>query len=560
MITAIKMKASVKPPGSLNHLKPTKHFLLNRLPLLMGMKERLFLLGPFITVTKKFPMGVVAVSFTLSKFAEIAQRIGVGPTGFTYMLTQDGTFLIDPVRQDLELKKTLYQFAQEQGDDELARIALKIQKGEPILENFYNKTTQSNAWMYSERIPISGWTIVTVFKDSEIGLAVSVERKYIFSIVSYALLIVMLAVALFCIFTNRNFNKYLYFSNFFLFATICTLWLIIYFFPASHSSKNILVTDSSSVARFVAKQDEEAARMNEPRPIPIQAGIEIYSLEQTSPKQITFSGYIWHRYHKELHKDILRSIRVPQAINFTLQRELKLYEGDWEIIAMDVNLTLYQEHDYSHYPFDPRHFTISLEHADLLHNTIMVPDVGGYTNMLPKTLPGIDHDSNNAVRKTYFDFVPQKPNADLGVRSYLDRSSQYRLGYNIIMRQDILGPFIFFFFPLLVILISIFAVLILEQRKTDAYTLIGPYTGLFFSLVLLHRSLHESAPSSQILYIEYAFFFTYVTIIVLVTHTILTQKYSESDFYQVTVTKFLKHAFWPMQLMSWIITTLLMFY
>lgn len=509
------------------------------------------------------PAGVIAITYKVSEISGAARNIEIGHSGFTYIIAEDGTFIYHPLRQNVEQKLTLFQFAEREGDDELARFANEVRNGKPLLANFYNKTTQSDVWMYSQPMTSTGWTVITVFKDSEIGLTASEIRHHIFMIIGCAMMVLVFMLATLCCFYRKDFITFLIFSNAIFFSVILVMWIVIYVIPENVGVGNIRITDQSGVKKFINRQIEEAERKNEPAPVIIPAGIEIYSIEQTSPKEVTFSGYIWHRYHREIHKGVLRSIRVPQAINFTLQREITITEGEWDIVGMDVNVTLYQEHDYTFYPFDQRRHVISLEHADLTKNAIIVPDVESYVDLRPKTLPGINTSFNDAkisTQKTYFDFVPYHPDSDLGVRSYFLHSDQFRLAYNIVMADDISGPFIYFFLPLLVILISIFAVLMLEQRQTDPYALMGPFTGLFFALVLLHRSLNESAPSVQVLYMEYAFFFTYLTLIILVIHSMLVQRYSNNDYYQDVVVKFLKAAFWPFQLVAWIITTFLVFY
>ncbi len=534
---------------------------LNPRPELQSEENVVIYARPFFLSDKKKASGVVAIAYKLSTIANIARNISVGATGFSYIISDDGTFLYHPLRQNIIYKKTLLQFAQEYGDEELVHIAFEMQEKKPLLRHYYNKATQSDSWLYTHPIEPSGWTIATLFKDTEIGLTPDRIRENIFDIIFYTMITLLILLALLCCQANLSFRYYINFSNIIFLIIIISLWIAIYNTPQGNSENNIIVTDQSGVQKFINERNADAYRRNMALPIAITSGIEIYSLEQTSPKQITFSGFIWHRYHKVAHKDVLRVLRIPQAINFTVQRELKIQEGEWEIIGMDVNVTLYQEHDYSYYPFDSRHFVISLEHADSTKNTVIIPDVDAYFSLNPKDLPGINttfNEAKTAIKKTYFDFIPYAADSDLGSRSEARRIEQYRLDFNILMKDDILGPFIFFFLPLLVILISIFAVLILEERRTDPYTMIGPYTGLFFALVLLHRSLHESAPATQILYIEYAFFYVYITIIILVIHTVLLKFHREELFYQNTII-ILKHLFWPLQLAAWILTTLIIF-
>ena len=238
-------------------------------------------------------------------------------------------------------------------------------------------------------------------------------------------------------------------------------------------------------------------------------------------------------------------------------------EGDWDIIGLNVTATIYNEFDYSRYPFEEHQIVIPLEHADIGKNILLVPDLAAYTSINPFKRPGLDTTFSGTsfyTTETFFDYAPHKPKSDLGVRKYFEISDYYRLAFNAVLDVDLLAPFIYFLLPLLVILISIFGVLMLEQPGTSPYTMIGPYTGLFFALVILHRSLHEKAPSSGTLYLEYAFFYTYIILILLVIHTILFQRFADNKFYQITLVSYLKVLFWPFQLIAWIITTLIIFH
>lgn len=511
----------------------------------------------------KSPAGVIAIAYKLSRFVEIIQYIGVGKTGYAFIISSDQMFLHHPILRNVTEKKTLLQFAQEEGNKELEFIAREMQTGKSILKQFSDGSNTSS-WIYTRPVNITGWTLATVFSTHEIGLPPSLIKDYIFNISIYLSITVLIVLLIICRFYAHNpavvfFN----FSNLILTIFIIILWYTISVYSGMENGKHVIITDQASVNKFITKQIQEAARKNEPIPIAIPCGIELYSLQQSNPINVSFSGYIWHRYHKTLHKDVQRIIRIPQATNFTVLSETKVIEGDWEIIGLNVTATIYHEHDYTYYPFEQHDIIIPLEHADIGKNILLVPDLAAYASINPRKLPGLDTTFSLTkfyTTETYFDYTRHKPNSDYGVRGYMDISDQYRLAYNAMISVELLAPFIFFFLPLLVILISIFAVLMLQERKTDPYTTIGPYTGLFFALVLLHRSLHEAAPATHTLYMEYAFFYTYIILILLVIHTIITQRLSNSNFYQDTVVYFYKIIFWPLQLIAWIITTLIIFY
>jgi len=519
---------------------------------------------PFFFDNEKEPAGVIAISYRLGKFWEIAQNIGVGDTGYSFILSHDQIFLYHPISKNIDEQKTLLQFAQEEGNHSLEYIAREIKENKPILKKFSDGSTRKAIWIYTEPIEITGWTIGTIFSSNEIGLPLSVIKAYIFDVIAYISITLLIVLFIFCRFYSRKpFTSFLIFSNIILAFTLICLWYIIDKASIMEKKRNVLITDQSSVNKFINTQMLEAKRKNEPTPIVVPCGIELYSLQQTSPTYVTFSGYLWHRYHKTLHKDLQRIIRIPQATSFSVLNESKISEGDWEIIGLNVTATIYNELDYTRYPFEVHQIVIPLEHADLGKNILLVPDLEAYNSISPYKRPGLDTTFSATsfyATETFFDYTPHKPNSDLGVRKYLDVSNLYRLAYNIIIDVDLFAPFIYFFLPLLVILISIFAVLMLERPGTSPYTMMGPYTGLFFALVLLDRSLHEKAPSSGTLYLEYAFFFTYIILILLVVHTMFGQRFGKRGFYQLTLVPYFKIIFWPLQLVAWIITTLIIFY
>jgi hypothetical protein len=164
------------------------------------------------------------------------------------------------------------------------------------------------------------------------------------------------------------------------------------------------------------------------------------------------------------------------------------------------------------------------------------------------------------IAQTFFNYKKIEPTTDFGVKEYGQSSNHYQLIYNIITTRGLANPFIIFFLPLLVVLFSLFAVILASKRESDPLSITASYSGLFFALILLQRSLREQYPTRGTLYIEYAFFFAYITIILLIIHTIVLYLYPHWHSYQQRFFPLVKFLFWPFQLISWIITTLIVFY
>src|SRR5258706_4491 len=136
----------------------------------------------------------------------------------------------------------------------------------------------------------------------------------------------------------------------------------------------------------------------------------------------------------------------------------------------------------------------------------------------------------------------------------------YHLVYNAIINRNLINPFVIYLLPLLVILFTLFTTLLVIKKTSSPLSILGGYSGLFFALILLQRSLREQYPSGSTLYMEYAFFYTYITIILLIIHTILMYYYKHWEKYQNRSLFLMRILFWPFQWITWLITTIVIFY
>src|SRR5690606_24948863 len=188
--------------------------------------------------------------------------------------------------------------------------------------------------------------------------------------------------------------------------------------------------------------------------------------------------------------------------------------GDWETVTRSIRGTIFQKQNYSYFPFDKQRMQITLEPYDIQKNIILTPDLASYKKISPEDMPGLDKNftlSDFRIEQTFFNYKKIDPMANFGFKEYGKATDHFQLIFNIVTKRGLLNPFVLFFLPLLVVLFSLFSVLIIAKRESDPLTIIASYTGLFFALILLQRSLRESYPTNVTLYMEYAFFFTYIS-------------------------------------------------
>ncbi len=516
------------------------------------------------TNTNKKASAVIAITFSLKTIVSTTELHNIGQTGYSIITAEDGTFIYHPISTLVTNEMTLLQFAQSQGNEVLASIAEKSLDGKPLLSSYTSSSSNGIHWVATQPIPTNNWIIGTIFSENEVGLSPQKIRHYYFWILLWFILTAISFISL-LFYTHRIISEIFYTAmiNILLLLGIIAAWYAITITHTISNDSIVIITDQSSLDKFLNDLNEEADRKHEPKPITVPCGLLLYSINIPDPDHMEISGYLWSKYNTLENKDITRGIDILQSTRMAIGKPITSNTGSWETETWTVQGVLSQDPHNVHYPFDQPQLRIIFEHRDIEKNIILTPDLAGYKKISPETMPGLDKDfaiSGFNVEETFFEYKFFDPKANFGFKEYGKVTDHFQLIYNVILSRNLLNPFVIYILPLLVILFTLFCTLLISGRKTDPFSMLGTYTGLFFSLIILQRSLREQLPSGSTLYIEYAFFYTYITIILLVLHTILNHFSQHKIRYQEKAFHMLKLLFWPFQLVSWLITTILVFY
>lgn len=509
------------------------------------------------------PIGALAITFCLRSIINSIEQSSIGQTGYSFITTDDGTFIFHPISTLVSQEITFLQFAQSQGNAELASIAQQTLNGKPLTKSYKSQTGQEYYRITTQSITPNQWIIGTIFSESEVGLSAQKIRHYYFWILLWFIIALLLCVSLFFTYAFISELAYIGLINLILLLGMMTAWYIITITHSINRESITIITDESSLDKFLNDLNEEAVRKHEPKPIKIPCGLLLYTLNITDSDHIEISGYLWTKYNTTKHKDITRGIDILQSTRMAIGKPLTSITGTIETETWTTQGVLSQEQQNTEYPFDQQKLRIVLEHRDLEKNIILTPDLTGYKTVSPESMAGLDKDfsiSGFTVEQTFFEYKQFSPEANFGFKEYGKVTDHFQLVYNVVLSRNLLNPFVLYILPLLVILFSLFCTLLIASRRTDPFSMLGPYTGLFFSMIVLQRSLREQHPSGSTLYMEYAFFYTYITIILLILHTILNHFYKHKITYQNKVFHIMKLLFWPFQLITWLITTLVVFY
>jgi|GEM_PF-1761519 len=507
--------------------------------------------------------GVIYITYNFSEIERIAAYSSLARKGYSILLSEHNTFLYHPVHSFIFSEKTLIDYAQEIASQSLIDIAHKISQHASLLSTYYVPSDSQPMWIYAQPLTTNNWTLAAIFSKEDISMPVSSIRHNFFLILLYAILSLCFLCAYAFSFKKISLLSCVIMINLFFSIGLIALWRIIQKTPSAQTTDSTVITDQASLDKFLDDLFEESTRKQEEPPIQIPCGLLLYSLDMPKPDEMIVSGYLWTKYDIEKHKNITHKIQLPHAIKLILDTPATSIQQNWETVTWNIRGTIYEKQHYGHFPFDKQQMQITIEHHDIEKNIILTPDLEDYKKISPEETPGLDKHftlSEFNIERAFFNYKRIEPVTNYGFTQYGKTTDHYQLIYNLIITRGLLSPFILYFLPLLVILFSLFSVLVIAKRTTEPLSIITPYTGLFFALVLLHRSLREQYSTGTTLYIEYAFFFAYVTIILLVIHTVLVYLYPHWNYYQHKIFPLAKLIFWPLQLVAWLITTFIIFY
>jgi hypothetical protein len=517
---------------------------------------------PFYTDAQKTKIaGVVNVLIALSSIEDVVDDLEFGKNGYAYLLSAKGVFLYYPLTRYVTSANTIYEKARSEGNSALLNIMHAVYNGKEGFSNYEDVVSKANKWLYSVHIPLVGWVLNSIFFDDDANLPMPEKRRYIINL--WLLGILLIVFAIFYGGGPSLWNKESSAAVLTLMAIVCLfgLFVIIWMTPIIRAPSTTIVSDQVRANNFLADRDLAAKRIHETTWKKIPIGLSITSISFPSGTTLALTGYIWEKFPLDVDREFIQPLFIMEAVKkveFT-----KMYEAVNEgelVVGWQFYAVLSQYFDYPQYPFDRVMIRIGLEHPDYSSDILLVPSFRDFHSMNPKDLPGIDPNlklSGYNIEQSYFAFQMSWDLVTYGLKSYENLPEDVFLTFNIELTRSLLFDFIVFLLPMFIVFFSLFAILeIIEQEHEEGLKVIAAYTGLIFVVTLLHRSLREQHATNDILYIEYLFFMTYVTFVLLLIYSFLRSNY---DFI-VRSFRLFKIFFWPVQLTVLLIITLKVFY
>lgn len=481
---------------------------------------------------KRVLTGVARINVTLDGMKRLVQSLDLGKSGYGFVLSKTGTFIVHPTEEYVNNHRTIFDLADSTHDLSLRTMAVGgVQRG--VIEHSDQLTGQSS-WVVYEPIPSAGWSLGVVFvKDEILHNSKTSRRELIWISLAagvFLFFLCILAVGVHKGGVHRLWTVVIFVSLLGT-ASIGYIWYLALTTSSDEDGQQIKLFNKPGLDNLLASSAQSAELDQEP-PIYVPTGVFVQSIEFSSANNVTLTGYIWQKYSAGSHSGLDHGFVLPEASSSEIIPAYERKQKDGETVGWFFKATLRQDFNYSHYPFDRQNVWLRIWHKNFYRNVILTPDLESYKLLTPTALPGLEQDfvqGGWALEGSFFSYRLNSYNTNFGIDKYVGQERFPELYFNIALKRDFINPFVSNMIPLIIVAFMTFAVLIITTKHESKLALHGFNTAailtycaaLFFVIILSHIDLRGKLATREIIYLEYFYTMMYLALLWVSLNTIL---------------------------------------
>lgn len=529
--------------------------------------------GPNNDSDNRKPIGVVAIIYSLDQIKKFTDSLGLRGQGYSYVLSGEGKFISHPNDDYVREQKNILDVIPK-NNSQLHETVTAALEGKSGLIDYQNEVTGQDSWIFFEPIPSTGYVMGIVFIKDSIINNIDITRHYLILISCFLLLgLFFLLSILFKTYTLslQSLWRLSISLTILLLIGISFIWFLALNYNNYFRENSTRIVDESTLGNFLKEKNTNADTFHEEKPVYIDTGLFVQSMEFDSANNITITGYIWQNYDKDVPNDISRGFVMPEAVSLTAEEAYRNKVNDTETIGWYFNATLRQTFDYSKYPLDNKDVWIRIWPKDFSKNVILIPDLSSYKLTSPESKPGIEKDIVTPgwdIKESFFCYVSNSYNTNFGIKKYSGQERSPELYYTIIVTREFLNPFVSNLLPFTVMAFILFGTLVLISLFEEKRSKFGSATagilagcaGLFFSVLIAHNQLRSSISANGVLYLEYFYFIMYAFIIFVIIDSFLVVFNNSSFLIHYKDNLLPKLIYWPLIMSIILSITLVTFY
>lgn len=337
---------------------------------------------------------------------------------------------------------------------------------------------------------------------------------------------------------------------------IVAIWNIQYRLDPNLTAQSSAISNSAVVREFMREYSKISLQRGYAPPRYIPTGIFIQSIEFVSASNVSLTGYVWQRYLRDEEVPVEPQVIFAEAISADIVPAYTEVQGDEVVQGWYFETELRERFDYSYYPFDRQSVWVRIWPKSFTGNVVLVPDFASYDSLNPRSLPGLEDEFplfGWEPELSYFDIRINRYNSNFGQSDYLSRGTVPELYFNIDVRRSFLNPFVSHLFPLTVVLLMLFALIVTMSKSKEHSEFLGfsvssvvqSCTALFFVILIAHVQLREELSSNSIVYLEFFYFVSYIVLLMVTINSILFSANVAMPLIQYRNNLIPKVLYWP---------------
>ena len=329
------------------------------------------------------------------------------------------------------------------------------------------------------------------------------------------------------------------------------------------------IVSAQDMEEFVAAHPDSFAQFR----YRVPTGVFLQSFEFLNANNVEMSGYVWQLYGPEIPETIVRGVVFPEQLGdaYDATEAWRFEDGTGQHIGWYFSGTFRQNFDYGLYPFDRQGIWLRLAHPNPERPVLLVPDLASYSDLTPKSLPGIEKEFvyggwDPLVSGFSYNLITY--NTHFGRGGALNGVPYPDLYFNLSVERDFLGPMLQHAILETAIAILLFFLLVLMAKENDVqerlgltvFDLIVAAGGLLFALILDLNSIRSTVESQQLTYLEWFPLILIAFIVLVVLNAVLREQEWRLPFLGYTGDLVPVLAYWPALLGTLLVVTLLVFF
>jgi len=340
------------------------------------------------------------------------------------------------------------------------------------------------------------------------------------------------------------------------FAGVIGIWVLEYGVinpPKTHST---VLANKAIIEKFERENALRALNAHDEAPIYIPVGLFIQSIEFLSASNVNITGYIWHRYQEGQDSDYKIGTVFPEAIETNISLAYEQKKNGETLKGWYFETTLRENFSPDLFPLDRQSVWIRLWHEKIGDNIVLVPDMDSYDSLNTRSLPGVEKDfvlSGWSLFRSYFEIRENNYNTRLGIASKTPGGVVPELYFNIEIMRNFINPFLAHLFPLFVVVLMLYAIVITmstDEEKKDflgfnAAGVVASCSALFFVALISHVQMRNELAANSVVYLEYFYLITYVIILLITANAVLLSMKVQFAFIQFHDNLLPKLFYWP---------------